>query len=104
MRVGFRFPWASTVRRDERPLSVIGRHARLDLTFLYRSGRTVLAEAYAEPPFRVGRWFEAHRGRLLSIPPPHQISRWPDCCEIAGFERPDRSRPAGSPCYPRIHR
>ena len=36
---------------------VVGRHARLDLTFLYRHGRTVLAEAYAEPPFRVGRWF-----------------------------------------------
>src|SRR5215831_1673166 len=43
--------------RDERLPSVVGRHARLDLTFLYRSGRTVLAEAYAEPPFRVGHWF-----------------------------------------------
>src|SRR5262245_53122189 len=43
--------------RDERLPSVVGRHARLDLTFLYRSGRTVLAEAYAEPPFRIGRWF-----------------------------------------------
>jgi urease accessory protein UreH len=48
---------ASGRRRDERACSVVGRHARLDLTFLYRSGRTVLAEAYAEPPFRVGRWF-----------------------------------------------
>jgi len=43
--------------RDERSLWVVGRHARLDLTFLYRKGRTVLAEAYAEPPFRIGRWF-----------------------------------------------
>jgi len=43
--------------RDERASSVIGRHARLDLAFLYRNGRTVLAHAYAEPPFRVGRWF-----------------------------------------------
>ena len=43
--------------RDERPLSVIGREARLELAFRYRYGRTVLAEAYAEPPFRVGRWF-----------------------------------------------
>ena len=43
--------------RDDRSPSVVGRHARLDLTFLYRNGRTVLAEAYAEPPFGVGRWF-----------------------------------------------
>jgi urease accessory protein len=42
---------------DERAPSVVGRHARLDLTFLYRNGRTVLAHAYAEPPYRVGRWF-----------------------------------------------
>jgi len=35
----------------------VGRHARLDLAFVYRNGRTVLAQAYAEPPFRVGRWF-----------------------------------------------
>ena len=43
--------------RDERLPSVVGRHARLDLDFVYRNGRTVLAQAYAEPPFRVGRWF-----------------------------------------------
>jgi len=46
-----------TGRRDERPRAVVGRHARLDLDFRYRNGRTVLAEAYVEPPFRVGRWF-----------------------------------------------
>jgi len=58
-RVGaeFRVPRAPVGHRDERSLSVVGRHARLDLTFLYRKGRTVLAEAYAEPPLRVGRWF-----------------------------------------------
>jgi len=44
-------------RRDERLPAVVGRHARLELAFVYRKGRTVLAEAYAEPPFRVGRWF-----------------------------------------------
>jgi urease accessory protein len=49
-------------RRDERPLSVVGRHARIDLAFVYRNGRTVLAEAYAEPPFRVGRWFAEGEG------------------------------------------
>jgi urease accessory protein len=37
--------------------SVVGRHARLELVFDYRGGRTVLAQAYAEPPFRVGGWF-----------------------------------------------
>jgi urease accessory protein UreH len=49
-------------RRDERPLPIVGRHARLDLTFHYRNGRTVLAEAYAEPPFRVGGWFAESDG------------------------------------------
>jgi urease accessory protein UreH len=49
-------------RRDERPRSLVGRHARLDLTFLYRHGRTVLAQAYAEPPFRVGCSFAEGEG------------------------------------------
>ena len=48
---------AEARRRDERPRAVVGRHARVDLDFRYRNGRTVLAEAYVEPPFRVGRWF-----------------------------------------------
>ena len=50
-------PAVAARHRDERVLSVVGRHARLDLTFLYRGGRTILAHAYAEPPFRVGRCF-----------------------------------------------
>jgi urease accessory protein len=45
--------------RDSRPLSAIGRRARLDLVFEYRRGRTVLAEGYAETPFRVGRALDA---------------------------------------------
>jgi urease accessory protein len=53
--------------RDERLPSVVGRHARLDLDFVYRNGRTVLAQAYAEPPFRVGRWFAEADG-LHMIP------------------------------------
>ncbi len=57
-----RFPGAPAGRRDERPLSVVGRHARLDLAFSYRNSRTVLAEAYAEPPFRVGPWFAEGEG------------------------------------------
>jgi urease accessory protein len=56
------FPPAPAGGRDERPRSVVGRHARLDLAFQYRKGRTVLAEAYAEPPFRVGRWFAEGEG------------------------------------------
>jgi urease accessory protein len=58
----FRCPQGPAGRRDDRPLPVVGRHARLDLAFLYRNGRTVLAEAYAEPPFRVGRWFAEGEG------------------------------------------
>lgn len=45
-------------RRDRRETPAIGRHARLELAFETRRGRTVLAHAYAEPPFRVGRTFE----------------------------------------------
>jgi urease accessory protein len=57
-----RFPGAPVGHRDERSPSVVGRHARLELAFGYRNGRTVLAEAYAEPPFRVGRWFAEGEG------------------------------------------
>jgi urease accessory protein len=43
---------------DRRPPSAVGRHARLELAFEVRRGRTVLAHAYAEPPFRIGRAFD----------------------------------------------
>jgi urease accessory protein UreH len=43
---------------DRRAASAIGREARLDLTFEVRHGRTTLAHAYAEPPFRIGRAFD----------------------------------------------
>jgi urease accessory protein UreH len=64
-------------RRDERPLQVVGRHARLDLTFHYRNGRTVLAEAYAEPAFRVGGWFAESDGLhvLLASSAPRAFGR-----------------------------
>jgi urease accessory protein len=58
----FHVPRAPVGHRDERSLSVVGRHARLDLEFRYRNGRTVLAQAYAEPPWRVGRWFAEGEG------------------------------------------
>ena len=48
-----------TKLRDSRVSSAIGRRARLELVFAYRRGRTVLAHAYAEPPFRVGRTLDA---------------------------------------------
>jgi urease accessory protein UreH len=44
-------------RRDQRATPDVGRRARLELVFAKRRGRTVLADAYAEPPFRVGRCF-----------------------------------------------
>lgn len=43
---------------DRRSPSAVGRDARLELTFERRSDRTVLAHAYVEPPFRVGRAFD----------------------------------------------
>lgn len=38
--------------------ALVGRAARLELAFEARGGRTVVAHAYAEPPFRVGRSFD----------------------------------------------
>jgi urease accessory protein len=52
-------PEANLNAVDSRSLSEIGRVARLDLVFACRRGRTVLAHAYAEPPFRVGRLLDA---------------------------------------------
>jgi urease accessory protein UreH len=40
----------------------VGRHSRLDVVFAYRRGRTVIAHAYAEPPFRVGACFAEGSG------------------------------------------
>ena len=37
---------------------MVGRHARLELVFEYRGGRTVVTRAYAEPPLRIGRSFD----------------------------------------------
>jgi len=39
---------------DVRVPAAIGREARLELRFERRAGRTVVAHAYAEPPFRIG--------------------------------------------------
>ena len=43
---------------DRRATPTVGRHARLELAFERRRGRTVLAHSYAEPPFRVARTFD----------------------------------------------
>jgi urease accessory protein len=42
---------------DRRCAGVVGRHARRELAFEARGGRTVLAHDYAEPPFRSSRVF-----------------------------------------------
>src|SRR5438093_1512155 len=43
---------------DSRRASEVGRRARLELVFEARGGRTAIARAYAEPPFRIGRSFD----------------------------------------------
>jgi urease accessory protein len=43
---------------DRRAPSSVGREARLEVEFERRRGRTVIARAYVEPPFRIGRAFE----------------------------------------------
>jgi urease accessory protein UreH len=55
------------IGRDRRAAAAIGRHARLDLVFGYRRGRTVLTRAYAEPPFKIGRPVEAGGAASLII-------------------------------------
>ena len=47
---------------DSRDTPRVGRQARLELVFACRRGRTVLAHAYAEPPFCVGRCFQQDDG------------------------------------------
>jgi urease accessory protein len=43
--------------RDHRVAAAIGRDARLELVFERRRGRTIVAHAYAEPPYRLGQSF-----------------------------------------------
>jgi urease accessory protein UreH len=53
--------------RDRRPAAVIGRHARLELAFGCRGGRTVITHAYVEPPFRIGRSFDVNGAAYLIL-------------------------------------
>jgi urease accessory protein UreH len=53
--------------RDSRRANAVGRHARLELVFESRRGRTVVAHAYAEPPFRVGACFPEGAGVHLIL-------------------------------------
>lgn len=52
---------------DRRETRFVGRQARLELVFAARGGRTVLAHAYAEPPFRVGRSFAEGPGAHMIL-------------------------------------
>ena len=52
---------------DRRDVRAIGRRARLELVFGYRRGRTVIAHAYAEPPFRIGRSFHIGSAAYMII-------------------------------------
>jgi urease accessory protein UreH len=79
--------------RDHRPAMTVGRHARLELRFACRNGRTVLAEAYAEPPLRVGRCFREGVGLhvILASSAPGVFGG--DCFEQSiGVERGARVR------------
>jgi urease accessory protein UreH len=51
-----------TIVADRRESGEVGRAARLELVFASRRGHTVLAHAYAEPPFRAPRCFEEPGG------------------------------------------
>jgi urease accessory protein len=52
---------------DRRTAAQIGHHARLELVFTMRGGRTVLAHAYAEPPYRVMPGFDHPCGLHLIV-------------------------------------
>jgi urease accessory protein len=53
--------------RDLRGADAVGRHARLDLVFGERRGRTVLLHEYVEPPLRIGRCLETADGLLVIL-------------------------------------
>jgi urease accessory protein len=53
--------------QDRREPAAVGRHARLELVFGYRRGRTVISHAYAEPPFRIGQSFDLGSAVYLII-------------------------------------
>jgi len=52
---------------DRRSAGQIGRQARLELVFAARDGRTLLAHAYAEPPYRVLPGFDHPLGLHVII-------------------------------------
>lgn len=52
---------------DRRAVADVGRAARLELVFSMRRGRTILAHAYAEPPFRTGTVFPDGGGARMII-------------------------------------
>jgi len=52
---------------DRRSPGQVGRDARLELVFAVRGGKTVLAHAYAEPPFRVLPGFDRPFGLHVII-------------------------------------
>lgn len=58
---------AVRVLSDCREGAAIGRHARLDLVFAPRRGRTIVAHGYAEPPFRIGRASDQHGAASLIV-------------------------------------
>jgi urease accessory protein len=52
---------------DRRGIRAVGRKARLEIVFAVRRDRTVLTQAYAEPPFRIGRPFPDGQGLRLIL-------------------------------------
>lgn len=52
---------------DRRVPAVVGRHARLDLVFECRGGRTVITHGYAEPPLRIGRSFDVNGAAFVIL-------------------------------------
>jgi len=50
------------IERDSRVADRVGKDARLEIVFEKRSGQTIIAREYAEPPFRVGRIFAQDDG------------------------------------------
>ena len=52
---------------DRRSAAAVGRHARLELVFDERNGRTVVTHAYAEPPLRIGRTFDVDGAAYLIL-------------------------------------
>ena len=99
---------------DRRDVRAIGRRARLELVFGYQRGRTMIAHAYAEPPFRIGQSFHIGSAAYMIIvcsgpgvfagddlQPSVRVE--PGACVLLGSQSALQAHPGASSSGARLH-